>query len=77
VVDGSTYVSFNRSPSDCIDNIQKDYTEYSVLKERQETAKALNIQNKLHGQHKGNLGHAALTVTCMVKNRETQVNHKD
>ena len=37
VVDSSTYVNYNRSPSDCIDNLQKDYTKQSVLKERQET----------------------------------------
>jgi len=30
VVDGSTYVNFNRSPSDCIDNLQNNYTKYSV-----------------------------------------------
>lgn len=77
LVDGSTYVNFNRSPSDCIDNFQKDYTKYSVLKERQETPKDLKIENKLQGQHKGNLGNVALTVTCMLKNRETQLNHKD
>ena len=56
VVDGSTYVNFNRSPSDCIDNLQNNYTKYSVQKERQENPKDLKIENKLQGQRTGNSG---------------------
>jgi len=65
----AVHVNFNRGPSDCTDNLQKDYTKYSVLKERQETPNDLKIENKLQGQHTGNLGHIAQTVTCMLKNR--------
>jgi hypothetical protein len=68
--DSSTYISFNKSPSDCIDNLQKDYTKYNALTERHETPNDLKIENKLQEQHVGNLGHVAQPVTCMLENRD-------